>query len=66
METQSSGRSCLKRCAVVQDDFPARGHPEEVVGRRRYPEHSRVEGVAGVDVGDAPENAVREGLIDVR
>ena len=51
--------------AVVHDDFPARGNPEEVVGGRRYPEHSRVEGVAGVDVGNAPVDAVGELLVRV-
>ena len=51
--------------AVVEDDFPAPGNPEEVVGGRRYPEHSRVEGVAGVDVGNAPEDAVGELLVRV-
>ncbi len=42
--------------AVVEDDFSARGNPEEVVGGRRYPKHSRVKGEAGVDVGNAPED----------
>jgi hypothetical protein len=52
--------------AVVHDDFPASGNPEEVVGGQRYPKHPRVEGVAGVDVGNAPEDLVREGLAYVR
>ena len=56
----------LEAHAVVDDDFAARGNPEEIVGSRRHAEHSRVEGVAGVDVGDAPENAVREGLAHIR
>ena len=43
--------------AIVHDDFPARGNPEEVVGSQRYPEHSRVEREAGVDVGNAPVDA---------
>ena len=52
--------------AVVDDDFPARGNLEEVVGGQRYPEHSRVEGVAGMDVGNAPVDAVGEFLVRVR
>src|SRR5271157_4725721 len=35
--------------AVVENDFPTRGNLEEVVGGQRDPEHSGVEGVAGVD-----------------
>ena len=51
--------------AVIHDDFPACGNSEEVVGGQRYPKHSRVEGEAGVDVSDAPVNAIRVGLADV-
>ena len=55
----------LEAQAVVDDDFPASGNFEEVVGGQRYPEHSRVEGVAGVDVGDTPVNPFGEFLIRV-
>ena len=51
--------------AVVHHDLPARGDPEEVVGGHRHPKHSRVEGVAGVDVGNAPEDAAGEFLVRV-
>ena len=51
--------------AVVHDDFAACGNSEEVVGRQRYPKHSRVEGEAGVDVGNAPVDAIRVGLAHV-
>ena len=45
----------LEAQAVVEDDFAARCHSEEVVRGQRDAEHARVEGVAGVDVGHAPE-----------
>ena len=51
--------------AVVEDDLTAGGDPEEVVGRRRDPEHSGVEGVAGVDVGDAPVDAIGKLLVRI-
>jgi hypothetical protein len=44
--------------AVVHDDFPAGGNLEEVVRGQCYPKHPRVEGEAGVDVGNTPEDAV--------
>jgi hypothetical protein len=43
--------------AVVNDDFPATAKFEEVVGGQRDPEHTGVEGVAGVDVANAPIDA---------
>ena len=55
----------LETLAVVDDDFPAAGGLEEVVGGQRDPEHSGVEGVAGVDVGNAPVDAVGEILVRV-
>ena len=55
----------LGALVVVDDDFPASGVSEEVVGSQRDPEHSRVEGVAGVVVGSAPEDAVGELLVRV-
>ena len=48
--------------AIVHDDFAASGNSEEVIGGQRYPEHARVEGVAGVDVGDAPVHPGRKRL----
>ena len=51
--------------AVVHDDFPASGNPDEVVGGQRYPKHPRVEGVAGVDVGNAPVDTIGEVLVRV-
>jgi hypothetical protein len=51
--------------AVVGDDFPTGGNLEEVVRGQRHPKHSRVEGVAGVNVGHAPIDSVGEILVRV-
>ncbi len=51
---------------VVHDDFPARGNLEEIVGAQRYPKHSRIERVPRVDMGNAPVDAIWEGLTHVR
>ena len=52
--------------AIIHSHFPARRDLEEVIGAERYPKHPRVEGVAGVDVRDAPVDAVGETLVRVR
>ena len=51
--------------AVVHDDFPAGGRFEQVIGGQRRPEHSGVEREGGVDVGNAPVDAVGDCLARV-
>jgi hypothetical protein len=56
----------LESNTVVHHDFPAGGHPEQILGGQRHPEHPGVEGVPGVDVRHAPVHLVRKRLPDVR
>ena len=66
IDTQIERPILLEAHAVVDDDFAAGRDLEEVVRRQRDAEHAGVEGIAGVDVSDAPKDPGREGLRHVR
>ena len=66
MATQTRRPVLFEAHAVVHDNFPAPGNPEKIVGSQGYPKHPRVEGVAGVNMGNAPVHPARKALANVR